>query len=105
MEFYCSGLMYRQKTYKVVLKDLVKLMFHTPWVNCSLVFSRYDPRKNVLALIYSLITCGQNARHEKLQNLGENKLGIPKSIQSSHGSLCLGQEVMRLPRLLHDMEP
>ena len=97
--------MYRQKTNKVVLKDLVKLMFHTPWVNCSLVFSRYDPRKNVLALIHSLITRGQNARHEKLQNLGENEVGIPKSIQSSHGSLCLAQEVTRLPRLLHGMEP
>ena len=80
-------------------------MFHTPWVNCSLVFSRYDPRKSVLALIHSLITRGQNARHEKLQNLGENEVGIPKSIQSSHGSLCLGQEVTRRPRFLHGMEP
>ena len=59
-------------------------MFYTPWVNSSLVFSRYDPRKSVLALIYSLITRGQNARHAKLQNLGENEVGIPKSIQSSH---------------------
>ena len=57
-------------------------MFHTPWVNCSLVFSGYDPRKSVLALIHSLITRGENARHEKLQNLGENEVGIPKSIQS-----------------------
>ena len=104
MEFYCSGLVYRQKT-EVVLKDLVKLMFHTPWVNCSLVFSRYDPRKGVLALIHCLITRGQNARHEKLQNLGENEVGIPKSIQSSHGSLCLSQEVTRHPRLLHGTEP
>ena len=80
-------------------------MFHTPWVNCSLVFSRYDPRKSVLAPIHSLITRGQNARHEKLQNLGENKVGIPKSIQSSQGSLCLGQDVTRRPRLLHGMEP
>ena len=77
MEFYCSSLVYRQKTY-VVLKDLVKLMFHTPWVSCSLVFSRYDPGKGVLVLIYCLVTRGQSARHEKLQNLGENKLGIPK---------------------------
>ena len=69
--------MYRQKTL-VVLKDLVKLMFHTPWVNCSSVFSRYDPGKSVLALIHSLVTRGQNARHEKLQNLGENEVGIPK---------------------------
>ena len=37
----------------VVLKDLVRLMFHTPLVNCTLVFSRYDPRKGVLA--HSLI--------------------------------------------------
>ena len=86
MEFYCSGLVYREKT-SVVLKDLVKLMFHTPWVNCSLVFSRYDPKKSVLAIIHSLITRGQNARHEKLHNL------------------CLGQQVTRRPRLLHGMEP
>ena len=81
------------------------MMFHTPWVNCSLVFSRYDPRKSVLALIHSLITRGQNARHEKLENLGENEVGIPKSIQSSYGSLCLDQEVTRRPRFLHGMEP
>ena len=80
-------------------------MFHTPWVNCSLVFSRYDPKKSVLALIHSLITRGQNARHEKLQNFGENEVGIPKSIQSSHGSLYLGQKVTRRRRLLHGMEP
>ena len=83
-------------------------MLHTPWVNCSLVSSRYDPRKSVLALIHSLITRGQNAGHEKLQNLGENEVGIPKSIQSSHGTVVSGprsQEVTRRPRLLHGMEP
>ena len=70
-------------------------MFHTPWVNCSLVFSRYDPRKSVLALIHSLITRGQNARHEKLQNLGENEVGIPKSIQSSSWKACVWAKKLR----------
>ena len=79
-------------------------MFHTTWVNCSLVFSRYDPRKSVLALIHSFVTRGQNARHEKLQNLGENEVATPKSIQFSHGSLCLGRKVTRRPRLLDGME-
>ena len=57
------------------------------------------------SIIVSSMTRGQNARHEKLQNLGENEVGIPMSIQSSDGSLCLGQEVARRPRLLHGMEP
>ena len=80
-------------------------MFHIPWVNCSLVFSRYDPRKSVLALIHSLITRGQNARHEKLQNLGENETGIPKSISLLMEACVLAKKVTGRRRLLHGMEP
>ena len=76
---------------------MVKLMFHTPWVNCSLVFSRYDPRKSVLALIHSLITRGQNATHEKLQNLGENEGGHPKEYSVFSSKLVFGPRSYETP--------